>query len=111
MMRTFALAVALTMVIGSYFGYNILQLTFNEAVTFLQKNNYPINDQFSWQEFKAASIHITPKSVTGFIQHCKRLRADIGAITFCIDFEFRIICVYDPEKPPSERILDYFKWG
>ena len=101
----------LAMVINIAVGANFFQITFNKAVTYLREQNFPINENFYWQEFEAASIHISREKISGFYQFCNRLRGDFRSFTICVDLEFRVICIYDPTKPASEREVHYFKWG
>ena len=88
----------------------LLQVSFDEGVEIIRKKGYEINDNVVLSDYQAAGFKLTETSWNGFLQLCKRLRADVGALTICLDIEARIAFVYDPQTPPEEREIYYLKF-
>ncbi len=89
----------------------LLQVSFDEGVEIIRKKGYEINDNVVLSDFQAAGFKLTETNWNGFLQLCKRLRADIGAFTICLDIEARIAFVYDPQTSPEDREIHYLRFS
>ena len=87
-----------------------LQVSFDEGVEMLRQRDYKINEYAKWTEYQAAGFKLTETKLNGFLQICERLRADLGAVTVCLDLEARIAIIYDPSVPAEEREIFYLKF-
>ena len=90
---------------------SFLSIQLDEGVEIIRKKGYEINDNVVLSDFQAAGFKLTETSWNGFLQLCKRLRADIGAFTICLDIEARIAFVYDPQTSSEDREIHYLKFS
>lgn len=80
-----------------------LPVTFEETVEYIDKKVYPINNNLKLEKIEAAGIKVTSSSIHAFIQECKRIEANVGAVSIGVDFELRVLFAFDPTKPSSQR--------
>ena len=86
------------------------QVSFDDGVEMLRQRGYEINEYATWIEYQAAGFKLTETKLNGFLQICERLRADLGAVTVCLDLEARIAIIYDPDVPAEKREIYYLKF-
>jgi len=90
---------------------DLFELGIKDGIELITKQEIPITNNMSWENFKAAGIKITEKGWSGFFQLCKRLKANYGSFTLYADIEARIMWVWvNPEFGESSEAY-YVKFG
>lgn len=87
-----------------------IPVDFERAVEFIDKEVYPINRNLHLVQIQASGIKVTSTSVRAFVQECRRIRADVGAVSIGVDFELRVLFAFDPTQQPLQREFYYLKF-
>lgn len=109
---TLIIAIVSSMVISTtIFGMQPLDVAFEEGVEIIRSQGYPINENISWNEIKAAGIKVTETSWKGFGQFCERFVAEFGNFKVYIDAEVRVLWVYaDPTASQADTEAYYVQF-
>ena len=114
------LAVALVLVLSSYGGISLNQVTdelvgatvkLEEGLEIIKSRSYEISGNVKWNEIKAAGIKVTETSLKGFLQICERLALDFGNLRIYVDLEARVTWVYsDPSNEEADTEVYYVQF-
>lgn len=114
--RIVAFAFVLTVTIASSFGIISLEqveeqieaiigakIDLEDRLEAITKKSHSVNDNFRWEETKAAGFILNEKNWEVFSQICERLVLEFWNFRVYMDVEARIMWTYtDPSNPESE---------